>query len=107
MESLNGIVQSGGYDVQLLGGARVTLCEARDGEPAVIGQATTDDRGSYSIQSPKASSSSVFYATADLGNGVALLVLLGPNLPPFAAMNELTTVAGAYCAAQFLRDAGL
>ena len=104
MESLNGIVQSGGYDLQLLGGTRVTLFDARDGEPVVIGQATTDERGSYSIQSPKASSASVFYATADLGNGVVLLVLLGPNLPAFAAMNELTTVAGAYCAAQFIRD---
>jgi hypothetical protein len=46
----------------------------------------------------------VFYAMAQLENGVLLLALLGPSLPPFATINELTTVAGSFCAAQFIRQ---
>jgi streptogramin lyase len=99
---LTGTVQSGGSDTQMLGGALVTLFSAGVAEPVLIGQATTNGNGAYSIASSTASSSGLFYATANLGNGVLLLVLLGRELPQSAVMNELTTVAGAYCAAQFI-----
>ncbi len=36
-----------------------------------------------------------------------LLILLGPYLPESVYINELTTVAGAYCAAQFIGNGNI
>jgi len=98
---MNGVVQSGGHEVRPLN-AQVTLFEASTGAPRVIGKAKTDRSGSFAIETSIKASQSIFYATADLGGGVVLMALLGAKLPKRITINELTTVAAAYCAAQFL-----
>jgi hypothetical protein len=103
---LQGVIQSGGTDnVQPLEDAQVTLLEATNGQPRVIGQATSDKDGLFTIGSSRNTSDSVFYVTADLGGGVVLAAVLGPPLPGQATINELTTVAFSYSMAQFL-DSG-
>src|SRR5437660_7059126 len=98
---MNGVVQSGEKNARPLS-ARVTLFEASTGKPRVVGQAKTDRSGSFAIETSTKASQSIFYATADLGGGVVLMALLGAKLPKRITINELTTVASAYCAAQFL-----
>jgi len=64
--TLNGMVQTGGMcSTQPLAHAEVTLLEATTGQPTVIGQATTDTSGHFSISSPNNMSSRIFYVSAD------------------------------------------
>lgn len=101
---MRGIVQSGGTggNVLPLNQARVTLFDVASGWPAVAGEAKTDRSGSFTIDVPSNTSAGIFYATANLGSGVVLMALLGPALPAAITINELTTVAAVYCAAQFI-----
>src|SRR2546423_2280033 len=102
--TLNGIVQTGGTcSTQPLAHVHVTLFEATTGQPTVIGQATTDTSGHFSIQSPNNMSSSIFYVNADVGGRVEFLTILGPKLPATVTINELTTVAASYSMAQFYK----
>jgi hypothetical protein len=72
--TLNGIVQTGGTcSTQPLAHVQVTLFEATTGQPTVIGRATTDASGHFSIQSPNNTSSSIFYVSADVGERVEFL----------------------------------
>jgi len=80
------------------------LFEATPAQPTVLGQATTDASGQFLITSPKNTSSSIFYASADIGGGVEFVAILGPNLPPSITINELTTVAASYSMAQFYKS---
>src|SRR5207247_7460652 len=82
---------------------QVKLLEATTAQPTLLGQATTDATGQFSIRSPKNTSSSIFYASADVGEGVEFLTVLGTNLPATVTMNELTTVAASYSMAQFYK----
>ena len=102
---LTGTVQSGGtMGVVTLGGARVTLYEATEGAPAVIGTGTTDSKGWFETdQGPGSSAGGIFYATASLPNGVLLVNVVGPEVPEGPiVINELTTVAAAFSMAQFV-----
>jgi hypothetical protein len=102
--TLNGIVQTGGTSsTQPLAHVDVTLFEATTARPTVLGQATTDASGQFSITSPKNTSSSIFYVSADVGKGVEFVAVLGPNLPATVTINELTTVAASYSMAQFYK----
>ncbi len=102
---LSGVVQTGGTtSIRPLANARVTLFEATPAQPTVLGQATTDASGQFLITSPKNTSSSIFYASADIGGGVEFVAILGPNLPPSITINELTTVAASYSMAQFYKS---
>ncbi len=102
--SLNGVVQTGGTTlIQPLANVNVTLFEATSGRPIVLGHATTHGSGQFTITSPKNSSSSIFYLSADIGQGVEFVAVLGPNLPASVTINELTTVAASYSMAQFYR----
>ncbi len=102
---LSGVVQTGGTtSTRPLANARVTLFEATPAQPTVLGQATTDASGQFLITSPKNTSSSIFYASADIGGGVEFVAILGPNLPPSITINELTTVAASYSMAQFYKS---
>ena len=102
---LSGVVQTGGTtSTRPLANARVTLFEATPAQPTVLGQATTDASGQFLITSPKNTSSSIFYANADIGGGVEFVAILGPNLPPSITINELTTVAASYSMAQFYKS---
>src|SRR5438552_17170101 len=65
--TLNGIVQTGGTcSTQPLAHIQVKLLEATTAQPTLLGQATTDATGQFSIRSPKNTSSSIFYASADV-----------------------------------------
>ena len=94
--TLNGTVQTGGtFSTQPLAHVDVTLFEATTAQPTVLGQATTDASGQFSITSPKNMSSSIFYVSADVGKDVEFVTVLGPNLPATVTINELTTVAAS------------
>ena len=69
----------------------------------MIGQATTNAFGHFSISSPNNMSSSIFYVSADVGEHVEFLTVLGTRLPATVTINELTTVAASYSMAQFYK----
>ena len=101
---LNGVVQTGGTSLTLpLPHVKVALLEATTGEPVVVGKATTDAAGQFVITSPKETSSSIFYATAEIGDGLEYVTVIGPTLPSAITINELTSVAASYSMAQFYR----
>jgi hypothetical protein len=103
-KSLSGVVQTGGTtSSQPLPDVQVTLFEATLGQPTALGAATTDADGRFAIPYRKKTSSSIFYISADIGEGVEFVTVLGPNMPDSATINELTTVAASYSMAQFLR----
>jgi len=102
--SLSGIVQTGGTSSsQPLPNVHVTLLEATTGQPATVGQATTDVSGRFSIRYTRSTSQSIFYVRADIGEGVEFVAVLGSNLPASVTINELTSVAASYSMAQFFR----
>ena len=105
--ALNGVVQTGGTGSPTpLANVKVTLFEATSAQPSALGQATTNASGGFAIPYRKGgSSASIFYLAADVGAGVEFVAVLGPNLPVFATINELTTVASSYSMAQFYRRA--
>jgi hypothetical protein len=102
--SLSGVVQTGGTSSsQPLPNVQVMLFEATTGQPATLGQATTDGSGRFTIPYRRSRSSSIFFVQADVGDGVEFVTVLGPNLPASVTINELTTVAASYSMAQFFR----
>src|SRR5437667_6155903 len=103
--SLNGVVQTGGTSSsQALPNVHVSLFEATTGQPTMLGQATTDASGQFSIRYTRNTSQSIFFVTANVGQGVEFVTILGPKLPSSVTLNELTTVAASYSMAQFLRS---
>jgi hypothetical protein len=106
--SLKGVVQTGGTtSTQPLANAKVTLFEATNDQPTVLGTATSDGSGQFTITLSKNSSSSIFYVSAAVGPQVEFDAILGPNLPGSVTINELTTVAASYSAAQFYRTGAI
>ena len=69
----------------------------------MLGQATTDASGEFSIRYTRSNSHSIFFVRADVAEGVEFITILGSNLPASVTINELTTVAASYSMAQFLR----
>ena len=103
-KSLSGVVQTGGTTSgQALPNVHVSLFEATTGQPTMLGQATTDASGQFSIRYTRNTSQSIFFVTADVGQGVVFVTIVGPSLPGSVTLNELTTVAASYSMAQFLR----
>src|SRR6266704_725938 len=106
--SLSGVVQTGGTaSSQPLPNVHATLFEAATGQPAMLGQATTDASGRFSIRYTRSTSQSIFYVQADIGEGVEFITILGPNLPASVTINELTTGAASYSMAQFYRTGAI
>ncbi|HSU16974.1 hypothetical protein [Longimicrobium sp.] len=100
---LTGTVQSGaGAGARALDGARVTLYEATAHAPRVLGTATTDAAGRFSLQHTHSEAGSIFYVTASAGDRVTLAAIIGPEMRSFVTLNELTTVAAAFSTAQFI-----
>jgi hypothetical protein len=103
--SLNGIVQTGGTaGARGLGGAEVQLFQATGQAlaPNLVGQAVTNSDGRFSAAVTGAAPDGVYFATADLGDGVVFMSLLGEQLPSSVIINELTSVAAAYSACRLL-----
>ena len=102
--SLRGVVQTGGTSSsQALPNVQVSLFEATTGQPTILGQATTDASGRFSIRYAKSTSHSIFFVEAEVSEGVKFVTVLGPSLPTSVTINELATVAASYSMAQFYR----
>jgi hypothetical protein len=95
--------------------ATVTLWRAGADAPAQLAQAQTGADGRFALNSPLAAGQdAVVYLVAKggtprtatnqtAGGAIALMVLLGNPLPRTVTVNELTTVASAFTAAQFIK----
>lgn len=103
---LTGIVQSGGTtSTRALSGVLVIVYETTADGREPVGTGKTDESGSFSIDvSSTGSVDSIFYATADLGEGVILVTIIGPGTLDSIIINELTTVAAAFSFAQFTQN---
>jgi len=81
-KSLRGVAQTGGTSSsQPLPNVHVTLFEATTGQPTMLGQATTDASGRFSIRYTRGTSHSIFFVQADVSEGVDFVSILGPSLP--------------------------
>jgi len=107
---LAGNVQGAGLSIA---GSTVTLYAAGPGAPTQLAQGKTDDNGAFNLNVDQPPADSVLYlvakggtskAAADKGpnDAIALMAVLGTELPKTATVNELTTVASAFAAAQFI-----
>jgi len=91
-----------------LGNATITLWKAGAGAPAQIAQARTAADGHFALDMPSAydRNDSALYLIAKRGatanDAIALMSLLGSPVPRTVTVNELTTVASAFTAAQFI-----
>lgn len=103
--SLTGTVQSGSTTNALpLADVLVTVYEATENTPLELGTAKTDALGRFSLDIPRTTSDSIFYATVNLGGGILLATIIGPSIPASITINELTTVAAAFSMAQFTHN---
>src|SRR5690242_3361113 len=69
--SLGGVVQTGGTSsTHPLPNVQVSLFEATIGQPTMLGQATTNGSGQFSIRYTRDTSHSTFFVQADVAEGV-------------------------------------
>src|SRR5208282_4982971 len=88
---------------QPVAGSTVTLYLAGEGAPTQLAQGKTDAKGEFEMDAKSAPKDSVVYLVAEgPKDGVALMSLLGTSWPEEVTVNELTTVASASTAAQFI-----
>jgi hypothetical protein len=95
--------------------ATVTLWRAGSDSPEQLAQAQTGADGRFALNAAAATgNNAIVYLVAKGGtpraianrganNAIALMVLLANPVPRIVAINELTTVASAFAAAQFLK----
>jgi hypothetical protein len=100
---LVGRVQVGGKPVA---DATVTLYMAGVGAPQRLGEDRTGANGTFTLDASQVPSSGVLYVVAK-GPKVTLLALLGSTEAGTVTVNEFTTVASAYTAAQFVKDGAI
>jgi hypothetical protein len=95
--------------------ATVTLWAASAGAPAQLAQTRTGADGRFALNAPGArGKGATLYLVAKGGtpkaaaskganDAIALMALLGTSLPKTVTVNELTTVASTFTAAQFIK----
>lgn len=94
--------------------ATVTLWTAGADQPRQVTQTQTGADGRFALSTPPGAGNAPTYLVAKGGtaggaantgvnNAIALMVLLGDPLPRAVTVNELTTVASAFAAAQFIK----
>ncbi|EIG56105.1 hypothetical protein [Bradyrhizobium sp. WSM1253] len=96
-----------------IAGAAVTLWTAGADAPTQLAQAQSGADGRFALATSAAGNNAPVYlvakggtpraATNQASNSLALVVLLGNALPNTVTVNELTTVASAFAAAQFVK----
>jgi hypothetical protein len=107
---LAGTVQGAGLPIA---GSTVMLYAAGTGAPTQIAQGKTDENGAFDLNVDQTPVDSVLYlvakggtpkAASDKGpnDAIALMAVLGSELPKRVTVNELTTVASAFTAARFI-----
>jgi hypothetical protein len=112
---LRGTVQAARLPVA---GSIVTLYAAGTGAPKKLAEAKTDREGTFKLETDKSADDGVFYLVAKGGtpkaaeakganDALALLAVLGTSLPKKVMVNELTTVASAFCAARFINGGSI
>ncbi len=102
---IEGVVRIAGHP---LAGATVTLFAAGEGAPTQLAQGKTAANGEFELNAKSALKDSVAYLVATgPKDGVALMSLLGTARPEKVTVNELTTVASAFTAAQFIHGGAI
>jgi hypothetical protein len=107
---LAGTVQGAGFPIA---GSMVTLYGAGAGAPTQLAQGKTDDNGAFNMNIDQTPTDSVFYLFAKGGTAkaavdkspndtIALMAVLGTELPKTVTVNELTSVASTFTAARFI-----
>jgi hypothetical protein len=80
---------------------KVTLYDAASNGPVNVTEMLTDSTGAFST--PEVTSDQhFFYVSVLLTDELILTAILGATIPPNFVINELTTVAACYSAAQFI-----
>jgi hypothetical protein len=112
--TLSGSVQVAGKPVS---GASITIYAAGTAAPAKLGEGKSGDDGSFKLAAKESPKDSVLFAIAKGGTPkvagdkkneqIALLSVFGTSAPKSVVINELTTVASAFTAAQFLKGESL
>ena len=110
-DTIKGNVVGGG---QPIANSTITLWAASAGAPTELGQTRTGADGSFTLNSSNAPSKDiVLYVVAKGGNpaaskaggenpAITLMTVLGTEAPAIVTVNELTTVASVFTAAQFI-----
>jgi murein DD-endopeptidase MepM/ murein hydrolase activator NlpD len=100
---LEGTVMAGG---QAVSGATMTLWRTAGKEsPESLAEVTTGENGGFKVRDFLArADGNVFYLTArgGAGDALALMSVLGSDLPDSVVVNELTTVASVFTHARFI-----
>src|SRR5215475_3981481 len=110
-QQIDGVVQGGGGPIAT---ATVTLWAAGQGAPRKLGETRTRDDGGFELQGvPQTADGEVLYLVARGGqprvgggsganDAIGLMATLGTKPPATVVVNELTTIASVWTAAQFL-----
>jgi hypothetical protein len=115
-QHIDGVVQGGGGPIAT---ATVTLWAAGQGAPRQLGETSTRDDGGFALRGvPQTAAGEVLYLVArggqpQVGGGsgandaMGWLALLGAPPPAQVVINECTTIASVWTAAQFLEGTAL
>src|SRR6201982_589811 len=114
-DALEGKVLGGGQPIT---NSTVTLWAAGEGAPQQLGQARTGADGSFTLNSTDQTGAVSLYLIAKGGQpkaneqggdnpAIALMTVVGGNLPATVTINEMTTVASVWTHAQFLEGSAI
>lgn len=112
---LAGNVQAAGLPIA---GSTVTLYATHPDAPTQLARGKTDENGAFNLNVDQTPADRVLYLVAKGGtpqaaadkspnDAIALMAVLGTELPNTVTVNEFTTVASVWTSAQFLEGDGL